>query len=119
MFGFFKKNQKDLNDAERETFNNWLVKNGLGRDANYSLYRDMPLTRSDNAVCIIGVSRPLEGGNHEGFCIEIYDGKTVRHGGVIFAGIAARSRELGFASKTRRVALVDLAIQENDRRNNE
>ena len=118
MLGLFKRKTKNLNDAERETFNRWLTQNQLSQDANYSLYRDMPLTRSDNAVCIIGVSRPSDGGNHKGFCVEIYDGKTVRHGGVIFAGVAARGREFDFASKARRVAIVDLAIQENERRNN-
>lgn len=112
LFGIFRKKRRDLDDQERGTLNAWLTDNKLDAEgAMYSVYRDMPFTHSDSAAFVIGVSNPITGGHHEGFCLEIYRGEEVRKGGRIFAGVASRGRQFEMESRARKVPMVSLALR--------
>lgn len=118
MFGIFRRKRRDLDDAERNILNSWLKDHGLkSDDAMYSLYRDMPFTHSDSAVFIIGVSKPIAGGSHTGFCLEIWVGEEVRKGGLIFAGVASRGRQFEMESRMRKLPMVSLALYANEKHN--
>ena len=112
MFGIFRKKRRNLDDEERHMLNAWLSENELGvEDALYSVYRDMPFTHSDSAAFVIGVSKPTQGGHHEGFCLEIWRGEEVRKGSRIFAGVASRGRQFEMESRARKVPMVSLALR--------
>lgn len=118
MFGIFRKKRRDLDDQERDVLNTWLTENALDAEgAMYSVYRDMPFTHSDSAACVIGVSRPKTGGDHEGFCLEIWRGEEVRKGGCIFAGVASRGRQFEMESRVRKLPMISLALRADQEHN--